>query len=464
MQMVKDKRYKKLMSTMLSLMIIAIQILLYAYCWFAYYDTIIPEEYSFWRRGHWLVIAIYGILLLIISNVYGAYKIGYLRVMDVLFSQILSVVCVNIITWLQICLINRWIITPLPMLALTIWDVIVIILWIGGSTFLFRYLYPPRRLLLIHGERNPSFLADKVNARPDKYAIQEIIDIKEGFDVVQKKMHEYEGVVICDLPSHERNALLKYCFTNSIRCYMTPKLTDIIMMGSTSIHLFDTPLQLSRNKGLTPEQRFAKRIVDIAISLIVLILFSPVLLISAIAVKLYDGGPVLYKQDRLTLGGEVFQIYKFRSMRVDSEKHGARLAMKNDDRITPVGKILRTLHVDELPQLINILKGEMSFVGPRPERPEIAAKYEEEIPEFHFRLKVKAGLTGYAQVYGKYNTVPYDKLKLDLYYVQNYSVFLDFKLIMLTVKVLFQKDSTEGVDANQTTAIKNANGSDHKEN
>ena len=146
-------------------------------------------------------------------------------------------------------------------------------------------------------------------------------------------------------------------------------------------------------------------------------------------------GPILYKQARLTKGGKVFYVMKFRSMRVDSEKQGARLAMKHDDRITPVGRVIRNLHLDELPQLFNILKGDMSMVGPRPERPQIAEEYKKAIPEFDYRLKVKAGLTGFAQVYGKYNTTPYDKLKLDLTYIENYSVWLD----------LIDASDTEGI-------------------
>ena len=160
----------------------------------------------------------------------------------------------------------------------------------------------------------------------------------------------------------------------------------------------------------------------------------------ALAIKLYDGGPVFYKQPRLTKDKQIFMILKFRSMKMDSEVKGAQLAKKEDDRITPVGKLIRRIHFDELPQIFNILKGDMSLVGPRPERPEIAALYSERIPEFDYRLKVKAGLTGYAQVYGKYNTTPYDKLKLDL------------KLLMLTFKILFQKENTEGVEAWQKTA------------
>ena len=150
-------------------------------------------------------------------------------------------------------------------------------------------------------------------------------------------------------------------------------------------------------------------------------------------------------------------------MKVDSEKDGARLAAKNDNRITKVGKVLRATHLDELPQVFNILVGQMSVVGPRPERPEIAAEYEEEIPEFRFRLKVKAGLTGYAQVYGKYNTTPYDKLKLDMYYIQHYKMWMDIQLILMTFKIMFMKDNTEGVDENQKTASIREKEKNHKD-
>lgn len=257
---------------------------------------------------------------------------------------------------------------------------------------------------------------------------------------------EYEAVIICDIPGQRRNDILKFCFANSKRTYITPKISDIIIRGAEDMNMFDTPLLLCRNSGLNAEQAAIKRFMDIILSLIALVVLSPFMLITAAAIKLYDHGPVFYTQDRLTVGGRIFKVYKFRSMIVDAEKNsGARLASQNDNRITPVGRIIRKIRFDELPQLINILKGDMSIVGPRPERPELAAISEESMPEFSYRLKVKAGLTGYAQVMGKYNTTPYDKLKLDLAYIENYSLMLDIKLILMTVKILFVPESTEGV-------------------
>jgi len=237
---------------------------------------------------------------------------------------------------------------------------------------------------------------------------------------------------------------------------MSPKISDIILTGTTRIHLFDTPLLMSRNHGFSVEERAGKRILDIIVSGLGILITAPIMLIIAICVKAYDRGPVFYYQDRLTYKGKEFKICKFRSMCVDSEKQGARLASKNDSRITPVGKVLRNLHLDELPQLFNVFKGDMSLVGPRPERRVIMDEYEKEIPEFHYRLKVKAGLTGYAQVYGKYNTTPYDKLKLDLFYIENYSFLLDIKLLFMTVKIFFQKEVSEGVEDTQVNALKDS--------
>ncbi len=241
-----------------------------------------------------------------------------------------------------------------------------------------------------------------------------------------------------------------------IRVYIMPKIPDILIKGADQLHLFDTPILLTREYVLSFEQRMAKRIIDFVCAFILCLITSPIMLLTAIAIKLYDRGPVLYKQIRCTRDMKEFYILKFRSMKVDAEKDGvARLAAKHDDRITPVGRFIRMVRIDELPQLFNILKGEMTFIGPRPERPEIIEQYMKDMPEFLFRTKVKAGLAGYAQVYGKYNTTPYDKLKLDLFYIENYSIWLDIKLMLLTLKILFKPDSTEGVDSSQTTALKN---------
>ena len=290
-------------------------------------------------------------------------------------------------------------------------------------------------------------LIEKMNAREDKYIISQIVSYHEGPERIKAEIAKYDSVIVGDIPAHERNYIIKYCFGQNIRTYSVPKISDILLRSSVELNLFDSPLLLSRNnQGLQIEQEIMKRIIDIVGSLIGIVITIPIFLIVGICIKMTDGGPVIYQQTRLTKNGKKFQIYKFRTMVQNAEADGkARLASEGDPRILPIGRILRATRLDELPQIYNILKGDMSIVGPRPERPELAAELEKEIPEFSFRLQVKAGLTGYAQVYGKYNTTPYDKLKLDLTYIRNYSVLEDLKLIIMTPKIMLMKESTEGV-------------------
>jgi exopolysaccharide biosynthesis polyprenyl glycosylphosphotransferase len=407
-------------------------------------------------RGHLLIIAIYFILLLFFSNTYGGLKIGYLRPMDVFFSQIFALFMVNFISYFQISLLNNWLVQFVPMAEIFVLQLLIAFAWAYITNTIYMRIFPPRELLLVSGVYPADDIERKFNTRKDKYHIAKKMNISEGIDAIYKEcLGNYDGVIIWDVPSQFRNGLVKYCYGRNIRIYVMPKITDVLLKGSSQLHLFDTPVLLLREYSIKIEQRAIKRFFDIVLSLLLIIITSPIMLITAIIVKAYDKGPVLYKQVRCTKDRKNFYIMKFRSMSVDAEKDGvARLASKNDSRITPVGKFIRSCRIDELPQLFNILKGEMSFIGPRPERPEIIEQYLKEMPEFAFRMKVKAGLAGYAQVYGKYNTTPYDKLKLDLTYIENYSIWLDIKLMLLTVKILFTPDSTEGVEDDQTTAQK----------
>ena len=451
--MKKREKFKRLINFLEGFVILAAHTVLFAFVWYGSYVK--QLDIPFFRRGDWAVIGVYALILFLLTHLYGGFKIGYLRLMDVLYSQILSLICANVVAYIQVVLISREYLSSVPILKMTIVQIAIILLWVFICKLIYAALYPPRQMLLVCYDRNPDDMINKMSSRQDKYEICDIADLnEESLESVCDMVTEYEAVLIYDIPAYERNIILKRCFTESVRTYVTPKISDILLRGADNIHLFDTPLYLSRNQGLSADQLMFKRLLDLVVCIPVSVVLMPLFLIISLMIKLYDGGPVLYKQPRLTINGKVFNIYKFRSMRMDSEKEGAQLAKKHDDRVTPIGRVLRALHFDEFPQLINIIKGDMSLVGPRPERPEIAEQYKEVIPEFDFRLKVKAGLTGYAQVYGKYNTTPYDKLKLDLTYIENYTFWLDIKLMFLTCKILFQKENTEGIDANQVTAIK----------
>ncbi len=445
------EQFRRIVKFLSSAIVVALQMTLFWIIWMQYYNNNI--ELPFFRKGNWLMVALYGILLFFFVNTYGGFKVGYLKKGDIIYSQALATICVNAITYIQICLLDRHFVNAFPLFVLTFVQSIVIAIWANIFQGIYGMLFPPRKMILVYGERSVFGLKNKINAREDKYNICEMISIQLGMDYIYKKIMDYEAVIIGDIPSQDRNQIMKYCFEKSIRTYMLPKISDIILRGTDDIHLFDSPLLLARNNGFTFEQKVMKRATDIVLSIILLIFASPIMLIAAILIKWHDGGTIIHKQTRLTMGGKEFDVYKFRSMIMNAEKDGvARLSAEGDVRVTPVGKVIRRTRIDELPQLFNILKGEMSLVGPRPERPQIAEEYREYMPEFDYRLKVKGGLTGYAQIYGKYNTTPYDKLKLDLMYIENYSFRLDLKLILMTLKVLFMKESTEGIAEGQTTA------------
>ena len=395
-----------------------------------------------------MMIFLYGVLLVLFMSIYGGFKVGYLKKGNLIYSQILAVIFTNIFTYLQIAVLDKHFLNPLQLVKMTGLDFLVIVVWTLIYQWFYRKIFPPRKMLLISGGRSDYHLAEKINSREDKYEICRTINIQQGILFLQQEILKYDGVIIGDISSHERNLILKYCFANSIRTYNVPKISDILLKSSVELNLFDSPLFLSRNEGMTIEQLFIKRLVDIVGALIGLVIASPLFLIISFSIRLTDKGPVFFKQARLTRGDKVFYIYKFRTMIQEAEKDGvARLAKEGDSRILPIGHFLRRTRLDELPQLFNILKGEMSIVGPRPERPELVEEILKDIPDFTYRTKVKAGLTGYAQIYGKYNTTAYDKLKLDLTYIRNYSLFLDMKLIFMTPKIMFMKEATEGVQS-----------------
>lgn len=451
------EQYKHLLNFTANIVTLIVDAVLFGLVWYNYYaswemDNGFVSEY--FRRGNWAVIGMYILIIFFFTKVFGGYRIGYMRVTDIILSNMLALVLGHIVAFLELCLICRDYVNPIPLINIAVIEAAFIVLWNIMVRKAYQMLYPPRQMILVYGQYAPDDLIAKINTRKDKYNICGTVSCTVGLNRLYQIIDEYKAVVLCDLPAEVRNDIMKHCYEEGIRTYVTPKITDIMLRGADDIHLFDTPLYLSRNNGLSIDQRFFKRAMDIVISLIGIVLASPFMLIIAIAIKLYDGGPVFYKQERLTRGQKPFMIVKFRSMTTKSEDKGARLCAKDDTRVTPVGNIIRNIHFDELPQLFNILKGDMSVVGPRPERQVIADQYMDQIPEFAFRTKVKAGLTGYAQVWGKYNTTPYDKLKMDITYIENYSIWLDIKLILLTIKILFIKENTEGVDETQVTALK----------
>ncbi|MCR5304317.1 MAG: exopolysaccharide biosynthesis polyprenyl glycosylphosphotransferase [Lachnospiraceae bacterium] len=448
-----EKRIRRLLAVTMPLIGLLVETAIYAYTWFSCYNRTVSTHVYLYRRGHILVLTIYFILIYFFSHMYGSNNVGVRKPGDVAVSHVFAVVIVNGLSYFQLSLMANWLLDVVPILLMTLADIVFETIWAYLSDVMYRNAFPPRHLVLIHGSRPFEEIREKFISRSDLYAIDDDIDISEGLDAVKEMLKgPVGGVVLWDIPSNERNALLKYLYGQKIRIYMMPKISDVIVKGSVSMHLFDTPVMMTKEYSLTTGQKFLKRVIDLTCAVLLLIISSPVMIIAAIAVKACDGGPVFYKQRRCTENRREFDIIKFRSMGINAERDGvARLASKNDSRVTPVGKFIRRYRIDELPQLFNIIRGDMSFIGPRPERPEIIDRYMETMPEFAFRMRVRAGLAGYAQVYGKYNTTPYDKLKLDLTYIENYSVWMDIKLMLLTLRIVLKPESTEGVDENKAS-------------
>lgn len=424
---------------------VALLTILYYLFWRHGYDEgIFPAYYG---NGKYVLCGVYALLTVVLFFNFEGFKFGYLKTTDEIVSQWVALLAVNFITYWQLCLIANKVITPMPILALTLAQVIVCVLCTYVYSRLYHHLYVPKNMVMIYGRDNSIILKFKMDARNDKYHISRLISEAEGTEYICQAIVDYDAVIINDVSAVIRNDILKFCYKNHIRTYITPKLSDIIVRGAMDITLFDTPLLLVKGRGLTAMQRIGKRCMDVILCLLSMVVVVPIMLCVAIAIKLEDGGPVFYKQKRVTVNGKVFDMLKFRSMIVDAEKDGKSIpATDNDPRVTKVGRFIRATRIDELPQILNILKGEMSIVGPRPERVEHVEMYSELIPEFDFRLKVKGGLTGYAQIYGKYNTSPYDKLRLDMMYIEKYSLMLDIKLILMTIRTMLKKESTEGFD------------------
>lgn len=447
---VNHEKYKRIYRLFSAVLVVVFETFCFWEVWTQYYNErnmIGDVTFAFAQKGNWLMAALYVIFLMVFINTYGGLRIGYEKTTGMVLSQGLAVFCGNVMIYIVMTLLKRDFPTVWPLAAMTLVQIIGMGILIFILNRLYRHWFPARKLLMIYGEHEDTamLLGHKMEARDDKYVVAAMLNANEGYEALVEKINEYEGVVLSDIDVTLRNRLLKYCYGACIRVYITPSISDIILRGSEGIHFFDTPLLLARNSGLSIEQKIMKRAMDLVISGIGIILASPFMLLTALAIKLYDRGPVFFRQARATNGGKVFYITKFRSMIVDAEKDNRPIpATEKDPRITPVGRFIRATRLDELPQLFDIFVGNMSLVGPRPERVEHVEKYTQEIPEFAYRLKVKGGLTGYAQIYGKYNTSAYDKLKLDLMYIENYSILLDIRLILMTIKIMFMKESTEG--------------------
>ncbi len=438
-------------------LLVSVDTAFFAAAWYLFYSKQLFVE-TFYGKGHLFVIALFVVLYVSLAKLYGGFDLTTSSASELSYGHAVAAVITAFFTYIVLWLLQRTLPNVLPLLAVMAGMILASALWSGPAVRLTNRLLPPKRTVLIYAYSEAMENGQMIiNNMPWRFALvgQLAVDGDPARTLAELKAMNAEAVMICGVSSSVRNDIVKFCIAEKMEAYVRPNIGDYLINGAKTMQMCSLPVMLCQRCSPSVWYLVVKRGMDIALSLAALVILSPLMLVTAAAIKLYDGGPVFYKQIRLTKDRKEFYVYKFRSMRVDAEKDGvARLASQGDDRITPVGKVIRSLRIDELPQLLCILMGTMTIVGPRPERPEIAEQYEKEMPEFALRLQAKAGLTGYAQVYGKYNTSPYNKLQMDLQYIGSMGLVTDLKIIFATIKVLFVPESTEGVAQGQTTARK----------
>ena len=417
-----------------------------------FYFMLIPTRTSF------ITLGVFTLVYMMMNIIYGGFDIGKRKSKPIIYSFVLSVFFTDIAAHFFMCIMNITVVHngkfvydyPLLLLLTYIIQIFIIVVFTYGGNYIYFSANKPHDSIIItrKGEQTDSIIS-KIGRYKKQYNITETVFINDP-DIL-KKIDKADSVFFYNLSVPERNAFVEYCYHCKKDIYYSVELSDIVSLGSHRVYFDDKSMVYAPVKGLTFEQRVIKRIMDLVIAGFGLIITSPIFLITALCIKLEDGGPVFYKQERATYAGKIFNVIKFRSMKVeDGSIH--KSVTKNDDRITRTGRIIRKFRIDELPQLINVIKSDMSIVGPRPEMVENVEKYTKELPEFAYRQRAKAGLTGMAQIYGKYNTSPKDKLIFDLTYINEYSVWLDIKLIFRTLLVLLTPDkSTEAFEDNKKT-------------
>lgn len=391
------------------------------------------------------------VVTFLLTTIYGRFDVGVRKSRPIITSLTLTTLMNDVVAYLLLNIMNRnednnqtfkLEFVGILILIMVIQLLVITLMTYAGNGFFFWVHDPQKTVIVLSDMKAEKRLRRVIGRFHRRYEVDRVVlyDSPEVSDAIKAA----DTVFLYDVPVKERTELVNECYRRRKNIHFNPEISDILIQSARQNMFDDTAFLASEEKAMSFEQRITKRLIDIVISVIALILSSPVYLVAAVLIKKYDGGPVFFRQERATLNGKVFSIYKFRTMKVDS---GNRSVTKDDDRITPIGHVLRKYRLDELPQFINILKGEMSVVGPRPEMLENVKAYTDEMPEFRYRLRMKAGLTGYAQIVGKYNTTSRDKLILDLLYIENFGVLKDIQLIFQTVLVLLKADdSTEAFD------------------
>lgn len=407
------------------------------------------------NRTSVIVALSFTLVYVLMATVYGGFDIGVRKSRSIIFSMTMVAFFADIVAHFFMCIMDYTVIHggrfvyERPHILLTVFVLqicmITVMAYFGNWVF-FCFKKPQRCLMIVRkGEVFDDWVA-KIARFKKQFSIEHIACTSDR-DIFEQ-IEQADAIFIYNLAETERAAFMEYAYQKQKDIFYSVELVDVIMLGGKQTYFDDVAMVYAAAEKMSVEEELFKRIIDLIFSILALIITSPVLLITALAIKLEDGGEVFYRQNRATKDGKIFRIVKFRSMRQEvGDIH--RSVTSEDDRITKVGRVIRKYRIDELPQIFNVIKGDMSLVGPRPEMVENVEKYTESLPQFSYRLRVKAGITGLAQVYGRYNTAPRDKLILDMIYIENYSIWMDIKIFLRTVLVLFTPDRSTAAFRNE---------------
>lgn len=401
-------------------------------------------------------------MIIAMHAVYGGFDVGRKKNKPVISALISSITVTDIVTYLQLQIMNvnehnnehlelfgEDLLYLLLCLAI---QIVIIVLWVRVGNQLYFHFMPPRSCLVILGSPRQE---EDIRAKIGRYQLQWRVDDVVLYNVpdLEKRIDAADVIFLSRVPEGAKLGILKLCYQDRKDVMCKADLEDIMLCNARPAIVDDAAFLAMEYNKTTVFQRFIKRVGDIVISLFALIVLSPLMLLIALMIRLEDGGPVIFSQPRLTVDGKPFIIRKFRTMKSSEAVPDMQISAAFDDpRITRVGSFLRRFRLDELPQFFNILIGDMSLVGPRPEMMANVERYKTRLPDFVFREKMKAGLTGYAQIEGRYNTSAEDKLMLDLMYIESFSIWLDVKLILRTFTVFFKRDSTQGFLQNPSSS------------
>ncbi|SNU08477.1 exopolysaccharide biosynthesis polyprenyl glycosylphosphotransferase [Lachnospiraceae bacterium] len=435
-----------------NLIVLLFKVILYFLVFWSFYGLFAIRNWQLLSISRTAAVTILSYLIsgYLFIKIYGGYDIGKRKSKPIVISLSLAAFMTDMVAYVMLMVMNTnnnnnikfTLEQPWLILVVCALQIIVIEFAVYGGNWVYFKIYDPEKCLIVtSSQRSLNEISKSIKKYKLQFKICRNIDYRN--EALRDIIPKYDTIFVYDVPVKERTQIVEFCYQNMKNVYINPEMADVVELNSHHVMLDDVSLLELSSMGLTAEQKFVKRAFDIILSVFALVITSPLVLISAIAIKIEDGGTVFFKQNRATRGGKIFSVYKLRTMKENVDNY---LSVVDDERITKVGKVLRRFRIDEIPQFLNVIKGDMSVVGPRPEILANIFNYTNALPEFEYRLRVKAGITGYAQIAGKYNTLPKDKLVLDLMYIEDYSLWLDIKLIFQTLIVIFKKDSTEAFD------------------